>query len=170
MTSLNDPIWQQLTGGYKHLYDASVILKRLASTNHQSEESVIWEEIWNELHHQGDLGTASYLAIPQIVAIAKSKGIIDSNTFSFIAVVEIERHRETNPDIPPEYTKEYHDALNELPDLVKLIQGESWDGNLASNVLRALAAANSQIKMAEIIGYLGDSDYLTSCKEFLENY
>jgi hypothetical protein len=62
MLLLTDTIWRELQGGYRIPYDASKTLVRM-----ERGESV-WEELWNELHHQGDVGVASYAAIPRSFA------------------------------------------------------------------------------------------------------
>jgi predicted transcriptional regulator len=61
MLSLTEPIWRELEGGDRLPYDASKALARM-----ESGESVR-DEFWNKLHHQGDVGVASYAAIPQLV-------------------------------------------------------------------------------------------------------
>jgi hypothetical protein len=61
MLSLTDPIWHELEGGYRVPYDASKALARM------ERGKSVWDEFWNELHHQGDVGVASYAAIPQLV-------------------------------------------------------------------------------------------------------
>lgn len=40
-------------GGYRIPYDASAPLIQLEAGRH------VWDELWNELHHQGDVGDAS---------------------------------------------------------------------------------------------------------------
>ena len=64
MLSLDDPRWQQFTGGYRAPYDASPALPALFSGSVRAE---LWDELFEELHHQGDLGPASYAAVPHIV-------------------------------------------------------------------------------------------------------
>jgi hypothetical protein len=55
--SLDDLRWQELHGGYRVPFDASELLRRLE----QGQD--IWDELWQELHHQGDVGEASYAAV-----------------------------------------------------------------------------------------------------------
>lgn len=73
MLSLTDPIWLELQGGYRMPYDASKALAQM-----EGGESV-WDELWNELHHQGDVGVASYAAIPQLVRISEARRGSDWN-------------------------------------------------------------------------------------------
>jgi hypothetical protein len=76
MLSLTDPIWRELQGGYRTPYDASKPLAQM-----ERGESV-WDELWNELHHQGDIGVASYAAIPQLVRIAEAQRKLDWNLYA----------------------------------------------------------------------------------------
>ena len=71
MVSLNDEFWDHLTGGYKTRFDPRSHFARL-----EAGEDVenIWHELWEELHHQGDIGTASYAAVPHLVMIYKKLG------------------------------------------------------------------------------------------------
>ena len=69
--TLDDKIWSGCEGGYRYIYDASIPLKRFEKTNDPIVISEIWNEFWNELHHQGDVGLASYWALPQIVVAGK---------------------------------------------------------------------------------------------------
>jgi hypothetical protein len=63
MLALDDRKWKELLGGYKVPYDASHALRRL------ERGADAWKELWEELHHQGDLGEASYAAVPKLVRI-----------------------------------------------------------------------------------------------------
>ncbi|MFN8607511.1 MAG: hypothetical protein U0931_08265 [Vulcanimicrobiota bacterium] len=92
LLSLDDARWKDLLGGYKAPYDAAAPLRRM-----EAGEDV-WEELWNELHHQGDVDTASYTAVPHLVRLAKKNR--DFNLYALVGVIEVERHRKTNPPIP----------------------------------------------------------------------
>src|ERR1700722_1269685 len=94
MLSLTDPIWPQLEGGYRVPYDAPIALAQM-----DRGESVC-HELWQELHHQGDVGVASYEAIPQIVRICEVRREFDWNLYALAATIEIERHRKDNPALP----------------------------------------------------------------------
>ena len=61
--TLNDNLWKELQGGYRMDYDASVPLRQLEQTT----DKKYMDELWIELHHQGDVGLASYLSLPQLV-------------------------------------------------------------------------------------------------------
>jgi hypothetical protein len=104
MLLLTDTIWRELQGGYRVPYDASKVLARM-----ERGESV-WEELWKELHHQGDVGVASYAAIPQIVRISEVRRDGNWNLYALAATIEIERHRKNNPPLPDWLVPSYKTA------------------------------------------------------------
>ncbi len=98
MLSLDDDKWESFYDGYGTEYNASEPLKKLESENEPNE--AIWKEFWEELHHQGDVGPASYAVIPHIYRIYKSKNWIDWNLPAFAWVIEKSRLKVHNPKLP----------------------------------------------------------------------
>ena len=97
MIELDDPRWEGLTGGYRLLYDPRPALRALEADANRKD---LWDELWNELHHQGDLGEASYAAVVALVRIESGRRRFGSNLFALAATIEVERHRKGNPPIP----------------------------------------------------------------------
>nr|WKN38739.1 hypothetical protein K4G66_08485 [Tunicatimonas sp. TK19036] len=157
MRSLDDPIWQKLTGGYHTSYDASLVLKKLEAFDKEKEEEPIWDEIWSELYHQGDIGTASFLSVPQLIRIYQNKGKINYQVFAFITAVELTRIK-NSLTIPDEFKHEYEKAINQIPELVSLAKQQSWDSLLAASVLSAIAVWKKRYRMAELISELEDEE------------
>jgi len=87
MIELNDPQWKTLNGGYRLPYDGSARLLELDSGSTDTKN--IWEEFWNELHHQGDVDIASYAVIPQLVRICIKRELLDWNIFALGGLVAI---------------------------------------------------------------------------------
>jgi len=167
MIPLTDTRWKEFEGGYRVPYDASVPLRRLELASTSDEVDAVFSELWNELHHQGDVGPASYFAVPHIIRIAKAKGLFDFNVFGLIATIECRRHSD-NPQLLVEFEAAYLQALREgIPELVKMGLAKEWDLSLASTILSALAASKGHIIVANAISKMED-DELTNA--FLENY
>lgn len=139
MIDLNDKRWKEFEGGYRIPYDVSVPLKKLEQASTSEEVDSIFSELWQELHHQGDVGVASYMAVPHLIKIAKEKKIINYNVFGLIATIEIERHKD-NPKLPEEFKSSYlHSLTIELPELVMLALNYNWNLDLTSTVLSSKA-------------------------------
>jgi predicted N-acyltransferase len=66
MLSFDDERWNHLTGGYKTPFDARPFLRRLEN---QQDTETAWQELWEELHDQVDVGDASYAAIPELLRV-----------------------------------------------------------------------------------------------------
>jgi hypothetical protein len=66
MLSFNGELWERLTGGCKGSLRPLTIFAQLES---QQDTAAAWEELWEELHHQSNVGVASYAAVPELVRI-----------------------------------------------------------------------------------------------------
>ena len=94
----------ELISGYKIPYDPWPVLKRLES----DRESAI-NELWENLYHQGDVGSASYAAVPKLVVAGE---------LSLVAAIEVARQRESNPPIPDSIESDYYQALSSAMELL----------------------------------------------------
>ncbi|MBL7725036.1 MAG: hypothetical protein JNK27_12860 [Chitinophagaceae bacterium] len=167
MIDLNDSNWKELEGGYRMPYDASVPLKKLETDVSKQEIDAAFAELWNELHHQGDVGLASYFAVPHLIRIAKEKKLFDYNVPGLVTTIEIERHTD-NPKLPKEFEEAYLFSIQEeLPDLISQMMKVKWDMTLTATALAALAVSKGHIQLADAILKLEEQSTLS---EFLENY
>jgi len=113
MLSLDDKRWQDLWGGYRIPFDPRPLLSMLESGRDTKD---VWHEIWGELHHQGDVGDASYATVPHLVRIYRHRGSIDWNTYAIVAVIELARGKGSNPEVPRWMESDYFKAIQELAE------------------------------------------------------
>jgi hypothetical protein len=157
---LNDPFWKELEGGYKGVTcDASVLLKQLENAHTLQSADVIYQKLWDELHHQGDVGLASYYAVPHLVRIAQEKQLVDYNVLGLVSMIAIQRHK-NNPILPKALTPAFNNAIVNLADLAKLVMNKDWDLSLSSSALAAIALSKGQLKLASAIFILDSEDVL----------
>lgn len=90
---------KKLNGGYGIPYDLEPAIKKL-DTFH--EEAI--SELWENLYHQGDIGLASYAAVPALV---------QAGELSLVAAIEVARKSGSNPELPEGLKAEYELALKE---------------------------------------------------------
>ena len=64
------------------------------------------------------MGLASYLTVPQLTRIAKSKRHFDWNLIGLCSLIEQQRHEPQNPQIPEKYLQYYLTGLSELKELI----------------------------------------------------
>ena len=101
-------------GGYRTAFDPRPSLHNLESNVHVKEA---WHELWEELHHQGDVGEASYAAVPHLVRIHGERKLDDWNTYALVAVIELARGKGKNPEVPEWLKEEYFSAIRDLAKL-----------------------------------------------------
>lgn len=114
MLSLQDERWTHLSGGYRTPFDPRPALQDLESNSHVKEA---WHELWEQLHHQGDVGEVSYAAVPHLARIHAARGLNDWNTYALVAVIELARENGKNPEVPPWLKEEYFQAIQDLAKL-----------------------------------------------------
>jgi hypothetical protein len=114
MLRLDDERWKHLTGGYKTPFDPRPCLHKLES---QQDTTTTWEELWEELHHQGDVGDASYAAVPELVRIYRSGSVADWNLYAMVAIIELARTESQNPEVPDWLRDDYFSSIQELAQM-----------------------------------------------------
>lgn len=139
MLSLDDPRWQAYEGGYRVPYDASGPLRQLLEEGASPE---LWEEFWNELHHQGDVGAASYAAVPWLVEFVRRSPKLDWNPLALVAVIELERP--TNPELPAELAADYGAAFEKLPEILGSHPDREWDEYVVRSAVACISLARGQ--------------------------
>lgn len=88
MLSFEDHGEQKLLGGYRTAFDPRPALQNLESNVHVKDA---WHELWEGLHHQGNVGEASYAAVPHLVQIHCERGEDDWNIHSRSALTHIHK-------------------------------------------------------------------------------
>jgi hypothetical protein len=114
MLSLDDNRWNNLTGGYRMKCDPRPLLVELE--NAENKEAA-WHELWEKLHHQGDVGEASYASVPHLVRIHRASSIVDWNTYAIVAIIELARGKGNNPGVPTWLEEDYLRAIRELAEI-----------------------------------------------------
>jgi hypothetical protein len=164
--NLQDKAWQKVNGGNKTPYDASIPLQKMEKTSDPSQVAKLWEELWSNLHHNGNVGIASYLALPQLVRIAKEKGMIDWNLFGLCSLIEQQRHEKNNPDLPAVFQQYYQDGLTELSNLaLESLKTEQEDDTMFVTALAVIATSSGRTRLGKAILQLEDEELM---EEFLD--
>src|SRR5436305_10531607 len=149
MLPLDDERWKEFEGGYRLKYDASLPLVALESGT-QALDS-IWSELWENLHHQGNVGIASYAAVPHIVRIIRQREIFDWNPFALIVAIELARTQGNNPPLPAWLTAEYEPSLWDIAEYACGKLKEHWNPFLLKSVLGLVAVIKGCRDLGELI-------------------
>ncbi len=159
---LDDPHWPHLLGGYRVPYDPR---KALHALERDRETDAAWEELWTELYHQGDVGQASYAAVPHLVRIHAARGIADWNTYALIATIEDARHNGRNPELPENLRGAYEAAWRKLVDLGLRELGAAEDPTLVCSIIGVIAIGKGQLTLGQLAVTFTEDER----KEVLEN-
>jgi hypothetical protein len=89
----------------------------LAQLENEQTREKAWHGLWEELHHQGDVGEASYASVPHLVRIHRTSGTVDWNTYAIVAIIELARGKGNNPKVPSWLEEDYHSAIQELAEI-----------------------------------------------------
>ena len=99
-----DPRSASMKGGYRVPHDPRHARERLRVDGNDSRA---WDDLWQNLHHQGDLGEASYVSVVALVEMCETTMLSDADLFGLVSTIEIERPRRTNPEVPEWLASDY---------------------------------------------------------------
>jgi len=113
---LADPRWTQLDGAYRRPFDPRPSLARLeAGAGEGDAVDAAWLDLWNHLHHQGNVDLASYATVPHLLRIHRARATPDWNTYALMQAIEWERSAAHNPPLPDwlraGYDQAWHDVV-----------------------------------------------------------
>lgn len=141
---LSDSRWSRLVGGYRIPYDPRQALRSLELGE---DVDAAWQELIGELYHQGDVGDASYAAVPHLVRIHELRGVPDWNTYALVAMIEEGRRAPQNPTLPDDLREAYDIAWRRLI-LVGLREIETAeDPYLIRCIIAVLAMGKGQFQL-----------------------
>src|SRR5262245_37798515 len=106
-----------------------------ALSNLERGSAAGWKVLWDQLHHQGDVDTASYAAVPHPLRIYQARGTPDWNPYALVGTIEVLRGGR-NPDVPPWLEPGYSEAVRTL---AQLGSRELWQSDEREFVQCALA-------------------------------
>jgi hypothetical protein len=151
MLSLDDNRWESLDGGYRMRFDPRPQLSRLQTNN---DTKAAWNDLWEELHHQGDVGEASYAAVPHLVRIYRERGGDYWNTYAIVAIIELARSIGKNPEVPKWLEEGYFRAIRELAEVGAVEIFRATDPTDIRAILSILAiAAGSRVHARFLLIY-----------------
>ena len=152
---LDDPRWDSLAGGYRLPYDPRPALRALAA---DFADAAAWEELWGELHHQGDVGEASYAAVPSLAALGARAPARDWNLYALAATIEVERHRRANPELPAWLAPAYAEAWGALVRLALSDLAGATDPLVARSALSVVALGRGALRLGAFLATADDAE------------
>ena len=123
-----------LNGGYGIPYDPLPALRKLTSSHSEAIS-----ELWENLYHQGDVGQASYAAVPELVKLGE---------LSLVASIEVARHSDENPKLQEKLKAEYEQAL------ITALSSEPTSEEQLVGYYIIHASVNGQVRLAKALSLM----------------
>lgn len=156
MLELNSPRWRELDHAFGSAEDIPRLLDALATIDGDRERAELWFGVWATLCPEERVVTASYGAVPHLLAMAESRGVAEQVTSLHIAAtIEMHRHHPGAPRIPPDLLVSYAEAIESLPRRVASLTDQPWDATSAQILAAALLVGKRQPELARAMLAIG---------------
>ena len=152
LLALDDPAWASLRCAHGDARAIPGLLARLdGAPPEDSWQSEPWHSLWLALCHDGAIHSASFAAVPHIVA-ALADAPEHASISHFVLPASIELARATHAvEVSAGLIDGYVTALSRLPLLAGLVASPDWSETLCTAALAASAAATGQHAIAELL-------------------
>jgi hypothetical protein len=160
----DDPRWVSLHGAYRVPYDPRPALARLRV---DGKEQRAWSDLWENLHHQGDLGEASYVALVALVQMRAAIALSSGHFFGLTSTIEVQRRRRTNPDVPEWLAADYRDAWSELLHYASKELEAGNDPEVLQSAAAVMCLAKGLIVLGTVVWYHDQGTLLEYLEERL---
>ncbi len=159
MLSLDDPRWSELSHAYGSAADIPALLKQAADDPSPKLDyrTPPWFDLWSALCHQGDAYSASFAALPHLIAIAETAPPpIAFDVFLLPAAIDVARVGGRAPEVPSFLHAAYFDAIARLPHCFCVQLRSNWTREMQLSASAALAVALKDYALAEALINLDD--------------
>jgi len=150
---LRDSRWAQLRHAYGPASDIPALLTRAATDprpGHQRESA--WFDLWSALCHQGDAYSASFAAVPHLVALApEALGRCSYDPLLLAASIEQARLEGRTPELPAELAEAYTAALQAGRQLAEQALPQAWNDDAQAALRGSLAVFEGDLAGAQAI-------------------
>ena len=151
----DDPRWTGLVGGYRIPYDPRPTLRAL---ERGGDAEAAWRELSTELYDQGDVGEASYAAIPHVVRICEKRDGAVWDAYALAAMIELARRDGGNPEVPAELSHAYQAAWRRLVAIGLRQLEVTEDPLLVSYIVAVVAIAKGQTSLGRFAALFDESE------------
>jgi hypothetical protein len=140
MIALDNKIWNELFG-------VANPLEYLIGLYENPNDDEAWKQLWDDLHHQGDVWQVSYAFVPHLLEIERRAVHFNWNGFALISVIEHCRPNNEEPEIG-EIADSYKKAWEDLLKVVATDTQKTWEDTLTASILSCVAFALGQRAIA----------------------
>ncbi len=164
MLSLDSTRWAQLTQAYGTAEDVPRLLEALACIGSESAREEVWFALWRTLYRPEEVYTASYAAVPHLLAISGMFGLRErAQGVHLVTRIEVTRRAPGSAAMPEDLVADYAAAVESLPAFIAAGNGEAWAADLAQIFAAALLIGKRQPDLARGMLEIGRSLTCPTC-------
>lgn len=160
MLDLDSSYWSELKTAYGSAEGIPALLAQLKEfPRTQSYRDEPWFSLWSALCHQDDVYSASFAAVPHIIAALHIDPVrADFNYFQLPVCIELAR-LEKGLQVPTELDFAYRKAIADLPALAAKAAVENWPDEKCAVALAATAVATGKYDLARLLIEIEPTSY-----------
>lgn len=144
--------WENLNHAYGKASNIPQLLEKLSAyPKEENYEEEPWFSLWSSLYHQGNIYSASFAAVPEIVKlILLAPESVTPSFFNLPTSIEITRQK-LNIEIPIEFLASYENAISELGKCALVCITHNRENEFTRAATAAFAISAGQIEHAEML-------------------
>lgn len=119
-------------------------------------DKILWDDLWLNLHHQGDVGTASYVAMVYLFKLRQEKVLFDWNFYALLATIETQRHKNSNPPLPEWLVSDYQSVWRKITAFCVEDMLKAKGASELRVYLTIIALAKDELKLGELLITIDD--------------
>ena len=157
MLALDDPLWSALHHAFGTAEDIPRLLSALATIEGERERAELWLGLWATLAQDGPGLSASYAAVPHVLAMSEGRAEEEKvQALHFAATVEMNRHLPGAASIHERVVEDYAAAIESLPRRVMELVDAPWPGDVARVLASVLLVGKRHPQLARVLLSSGD--------------
>lgn len=163
MLSIESPRWGALSHAYRDATNVPAMLRDL-QRGASSAWREAWDGVWSSLCHQGTVYSATYAAIPHIVALAADTSVSNPRHADYLIFVGAVATSSDAAAMPDDLRTDYSAALMRAePLVVAALESKPTSVAIVVYLLQAMAALHGCTRTAEIIDGFVDGEFIPRC-------
>jgi hypothetical protein len=152
MLALTSPRWAELSQAYGSAADVPRLLEAVAESGLDDARAELWFALWRMLHRPDEVFTASYAAVPHLLAATATFGERERLQALHLATrIEISRRAPASAPMPEDLLAAYAEAIERLPLRVAELTAAPWTEEVARICAAALLVGKRQPALALLL-------------------
>ena len=161
MLDLDDPRWSALSHAYGAASDLPAALRALRRGDDRADQGILHDLLWGRLCHQGTVYTATYAALPHVVAIGAQRPAGEQLHFWMFAGA-VARSQDA-ADVPADLREDVEQSVRKAHELVVALFRPGLDEHDALWLAAAVAGLRGQSTLALIVEGTTDEELCLAC-------